>query len=212
MIGIENNAALSNKEKLTQTLILKKQFEDEQLIKDSVYARILHKAGLFEFNENNQVATKDALLFTHTAISINSSGQKNSAPAFCFYSYNNLGKYYESLKMYYLAAQYYDSAIVVKKKFPEPIIPEVALSIAKAEMLHKMGDFQKAIEEVNIAIPKARADQDSAKLQGLLNQRALSYLMEGELETALTDINLASRFSKQNYIGIEATNNQIIKA
>jgi CHAT domain-containing protein/tetratricopeptide (TPR) repeat protein len=211
IIKLENDTLLTNRERLLQALSLKRQFENEGLIKDSVYARILHRIGLFEFKENDRIATKDALLFTHIAASINSSGRKGSAPAFCLNSYNNLAIYYRSLKMYHLAARYFDSAITLRRKFPSGI-SEVLLLKDKAEMLHAIGDFQKAVEEINIAIPKAKANKDTNILQSLLNQRALSYLMEGELEKALSDINLAGDCINESTINTEATNSLITKA
>src|SRR4051812_4933170 len=76
---ILENASIPTEQKLTEALRLKTGFEEQRLVKDSVYARILHKTGLFAFLSNREVATADAISFTVAAIRINSAGKKSSA-------------------------------------------------------------------------------------------------------------------------------------
>ena len=72
-----------------------------------------------------------AILFTHAAIRLNSAGKKDCAPAFCVNSYANLAMYYESLHQYNLAAQYYTSALILKKQYDVPAVAELSLSYNK---------------------------------------------------------------------------------
>src|SRR4051812_43519227 len=181
LINIENDTTLSYNQKLQQLLILKKQFENHQLPPDSVYARTLHKIGLYDYKINNDIATKNGVLFTQAAIRINTA-KKNSIPALCVNSYNNMAIYYESLHQYSIAANYFDSAILLRRQFKVHEIAEARMLLDKARMLQKAGDYQRALEVFNAAVLKAKETGDSSILQSLLNQRAKSYLQNNKPE------------------------------
>ena len=90
--------------------------------------------------------------------------------------------YYESLHQYNLAAQYYDSALILKKQYDVPAVAELSLLYDKAFSLYHTGDYQKATEEYSTAILKTKAANDTSLLISLLNQRAQSHLMIGQTE------------------------------
>ena len=212
LISIEKDTSLSNKKKVNKIFILKKEFEDRKLVKDSVYARILHKAGLYEYFSNGEVATNDAIIFTLAAIRINSAGGKNNSPAYCVNSYNNLAVYYKSLRIYNIASQYYDSALLWRDQFYVPEYTKSLLILSKAQMLYKIGDYQKAIEELTIGVQLANKDRDSALLPALFDQRAQSYIMQGYLQEALLEVKSASNFLQLFNNSNEMINNILLKA
>ncbi|MEO7522600.1 MAG: CHAT domain-containing tetratricopeptide repeat protein, partial [Ferruginibacter sp.] len=189
----------------------KQQFTVNKLAEDSVYARILHRIGLLDYYANNQVATKNSIIFTKEAIRINSAGKKDNSPAFCVNSYSNLVIFYESLRMYNLAAQCCDSALVFKKKYKVPAIPELALRFDKSQMSFRAGDFQKAIDESTVTILQAKAPGDSLLLHNLLNLRAQSYLVQGDLNLALADVKEAAKLSTPSNV-TDAINSMVITA
>ncbi|MEJ7736674.1 MAG: CHAT domain-containing tetratricopeptide repeat protein [Chitinophagaceae bacterium] len=211
LIGIEKDT-VPLPVKLQQVLNLKKQYEDRKLAEDSVYARILHRIGQLKFSINDNVATKDAITFTVGAVRINSAGKTYSSPAFCVNSYTNLGNYYRSLQMYDVAATYYDSAIIKRKRFNVPRISEVQLLLDKGQMLYQTGDYQKAIEDFNTAIIKARIDQDSITLADLLIQRAQSYIRILRLDDASNDVIAANKLSRLFKDTVEIINGMFIMA
>lgn len=208
LLNIDKDTSLSRKKQ--RALNLKKEFEDLKLDEDSVYARILQKIGSYEFLANKRLATSNAITLTEAAIRINSTGKKNSAPARCANAYTNLAIYYESLNMYYLAAQYFDSAIICQRKYNVPELSELKLLYDKAQMLFRIGDYERANEQLNLAITTALTRKDSSRLQRMYNQKAQANL-EDHLEQALADIETAERLSKISDT-TEALNTMLIKA
>jgi CHAT domain-containing protein/tetratricopeptide (TPR) repeat protein len=211
LISIEKDTSLSYDQRLQQVFILKKQFEDSKLPLDSVYARILHRVGLYEYILNNLVATKDAILLTQKAININMAN-KSSIPALCVNSYSNLAIYYKTLRKYNIAANYFDSAISLRRQFKVHDISEVGLLVDKAFMLQQTGDYQRALEGFDAAVLLAKAKGDSSRLQDVLNQRAQSNLLSNKLERGLKDIDLANVVAKRFENNLEFTNSMFIKA
>ena len=211
LIKVEKDTSLKTNAKKQQAFILKKKFEDLKLEKDSVYARIIQKIGTYEFLLNNRLATTNAISLTETAIRINSAGKKNSAPATCTNGYTNLAIYYESLRMYYIAGQYFDSAIMYQRKYKVPEVTELKLLYDKAQMLFRTGDYEKASEQLNLAITKALSSKDSSRLQRMFNQKAQSNYMEDHLDKALSDIDAANNYSKRSDT-METLNTMVIKA
>ena len=120
--------------------------------------------------------------------------------------------YYESLHQYNLAAQYYDSALILKKQYDVPAVAELSLLYDKAFSLYHTGDYQKATEEYSTAILKTKAANDTSLLISLLNQRAQSHLMIGQTEEALNDVQTAKLILSKWKDDTEATNNMIIQA
>ena len=210
--SIENDTLLSYDQKLELVRQLKKDFEGQKLVKDSVYARILHRIGSLEYFINNKVATTNSILFTHAAIRINRAGKKNCAPAFCVNSYANLAMYYGSVHQYNLAAQYYDSALILKKQYDVPAVVEVSLLFDKAFSLYQSGDYQKAVEDYSTAILRTKTTNDTSLLISLLNQRAQSNLMMGQTEATVNDLQSAGLLLAKWKDISEATNNMLIQA
>ncbi|MDB5248412.1 MAG: hypothetical protein JWQ40_2806 [Segetibacter sp.] len=212
LMSIEKDTSLSTQQKLNEVLWLKKQFEDHKLRADSVYARILHRIGLFEYLLNNEVATKGSINFTLAAIKINRAGKKDNSITFCINSYTNLAKYYQSLHMYRSAITYFDSAIILRKQHYVPLIKEVSLMLDKAQMLYVTGDYEGAVQEIDVAIVKARTDKDSVILPRLFNQRAQSNILKGFIEEAEKDATEAGLLAKLFDNRTEVINSTLYKA
>ena len=70
----------SDEKKLSQAIILKDQFEKCRLGKDSVYARMLHKIGVYQYSTGQ---LNDAIQNTLLAVQINMSGEKKCFPGIC---------------------------------------------------------------------------------------------------------------------------------
>lgn len=210
--GIEEDTSLSVKEKLPLVLALKRQFEDQHLAVDSVYARILHRLGLFAVKLNNEVPTSEAINLTQASVRINSAGKKSSSTYFSVISYTNLGNYYRTLHLYNVALQYYDSALLQRKRFTSHNTSAVGLMLAKAQMLYWTGDYQKAIEELDFAILRAKESGDSTYMPVLFNQRAQSYIMQNRTQEALRDVETASSLSGLLDNQHEKINSMLLKA
>lgn len=212
LIDIEKDTSLSIEKKLPMVLKLKKLFEDQKIAEDSVYARILHRIGVYEFLRNHNVATNKAINFTIAAVRINTSGKKNNSAAFCVNSHTNLANYYRSLHLYNLALQHYDSALMQRERLNNHEISAAGLILEKAQMLYRTGDYQKATEEFNFAVLRAKANKDSSIMPVLLNHRAQTFIRQGRLQEALADANTAGDLSTLLDNQHEKINSTFLKA
>lgn len=182
--AIEVSSSLSFKEKLEDLYALKKKFSNCSLPKDSVYARILHRTGSFEYSNNNDLAT--AIEYTLEAVRINTAAQKNSSAYFVTNSFYNLGFYYEKLQLFDKALIYYDSSIYYAYNTKQVnLIPDSRQK--KAFIYFVKGDYQKGIEESTIGLIEARKNNDISLASALYNQRAQSYLYQNEFSLAFAD-------------------------
>lgn len=148
LIGIENNQE-DEKKKAYQANLLKGQMERAGITQDSVFARLLHKLGVWLFYGKNDAAT--AIAYTREAIRINSVPQKNTSHCFTSKSYFNLGVYYHSSFQYTDALAVLDSAVTIEKNCQENEIGFEALYL-RLKILFALGLFQKALDVANHAI------------------------------------------------------------
>lgn len=187
LLSIEAETPVSVKN-LKQVITLRKQFENCRLDEDSVYARLLHKEGLFEYQLNNYVATAAAIDNTLKSVRINTSGAKGSCQTLAVNSYFNLAIFYESLRITDKALVYYDSAILWSEKVPGQDNFMMKARKGKALILKQIGDYEKAIEECTLIISEAKKIKDSSMILAFYNQRGLIYKYQQQ-----TDIRRSSR-------------------
>jgi CHAT domain-containing protein len=191
LIAIENDTSNLEK-KLQHILILKKQFEDCHLTIDSVYARILHKSALYEYELNNEVPTKECFDNTIKAIKINTSGIKGASETFAVNSYKNVAVYYNDLSLYKQAYNYFDSAIIQADKFLSQQRLKAESRIGKSDiLLDKNGDYEKCIDECTIGLYEAKKNNDSTYILKFFNQRADACFYQGDTNKAISDADSA---------------------
>lgn len=212
LISIENNSSLDSKQKLDQVLSLKHVFDSSKLKKDSVYARILHRAGAYEYATNNSIPTENSISLILAAAKINSSGISGSSKRFLVNSYTNLGVFYETIGIYGLALKYYDSALITRKQYQEHEVEMLTLLSGKAYMFYKIGDYQRSIDQLSEAMDEARRIKDTLSISDIYIQRAQAYLMEDLLEKALNDIQAAGYLAGKTNNELLLTNSMFIEA
>ena len=113
LLHIEKSQTLSPQQKLALVIPLRTAFEKAGYQKDSVYARLLHRIAVFQYNTTK--AYDSCIANTLQAIRINRSGKKGACLSFAVTSYRNMGYYYKGLSIFDQALDYFDSAILDRK-------------------------------------------------------------------------------------------------
>ena len=163
----------------------KKKAEALALPHDSVYARLLHKIGSYEFFCKNY---NIALQLTLTALRINTAGRPGSSPASAVTDLYNIALYYNSLGLFRKALNYYDSAIMFATRTGD--IDNV-ITDSRADMAwlyFRLGDYEQAAEEGGRSETDALERRDSVRYLIALNQRAQALFFQGRLPDAQKDI------------------------
>jgi tetratricopeptide (TPR) repeat protein len=172
----------------------KRKSEASKLPEDSVYARLLHKIGVYEFYTSKRYNT--ALLLTLEAMRINTSGKPGSSPVAASIDLYNIAFYYDQLALLTKALVYYDSAILYARRTLD--IDNVLEDswLKKAYIYFRMGDYEKATDESDKARTYALQHDDSLKYLSALNQRAQALFFQGNLFAAQEDTKAAIVLSR----------------
>ena len=188
---INNNPLLSNQQKLNKFYELKRQFEAAELLQDSVYAKLLHKIGTYEWYAMNDYGK--ALEFTLKAAQINTSGKPGSSEYSAIPSFYNIAWYYNYLKIFNKALAYTDTVFLLAKKLndTENILDSKLLRIG---IFLEIGDYEKCVEESIEGIKYALLVKDSSRYLSFLNQKAQAHFFQNQFSQALHDVNLIIDF------------------
>ena len=186
---LDRNDHLTNGEKLLLLYDWKKKSEENHLPQDSAYAKLLHRIGVFEFLVNKNYNT--AMSFTLRALQINTSGKAHSSVSSALNDYYNMAFFYDNMNLFRKALFYYDSAIFISKNIPdqEPVMTDSR--VGKAYIFFRMGDYQKAVEESDLAIAASLPAGDSVNYLRALIQRSQALFFSNHLPAAMEDVNIA---------------------
>ena len=189
LMSLDTNHTLSPAGKLQVLYEWKKRAETADLPKDSVYARLLHKLGFYEFTAAKRYTT--ALLLTLQALRINTSGQIGSSVTSAITNAYNIAYYYESLTLLKKAQRYYDTAILFAKRLGDRynVIPDSRMK--KAYNYFRSGDYENAVEESERLRAYALQNGDSLYLLNALNLRAQALSYQEKYTAALQDAETA---------------------
>ncbi len=183
------------KPQLQKLYNLQKQYGICKLPKDSVYARLLHRIGNYQWRINNDLATADAIRNTKEAISINTSSIRGACKKFAINSYSNLGLYYKSLGLYGKALSYFDSAIMLSALFIDKMAGTSQAITGKIDIYFNKGDYQKVDDKCSFYISEAKAAGDPANIPYYYNQRAQAHLYENIVSQVSNDIDSAMQYA-----------------
>jgi tetratricopeptide (TPR) repeat protein len=188
LLAIET-ANESDESKLQQANALKNQFEKCAFEKDSVYARILHKIGVYQYYSANQI--NQAIQNTLVAARINTSGKKNTSRQFAMNSYSNLGYYFFDLSMYTKSILYFDSSILIGASYPQYKNYVLNAWFKKCNAFYKKGDYEKDISETTLGLRSVVDAKDSVYIILLLLERAQAYEAQLKTDKAAADVKAA---------------------
>jgi tetratricopeptide (TPR) repeat protein len=190
LVSLDTNQVLPAAGKLQLLYEWKKESEALRLPQDSVYARLLHKIGVYEFYARRNYYT--ALVMTMQALRINTSGKPGSCMRHAVTDLYNIALYYDNLNLLKKALPYYDSAILLAARNGPDVDKVIADSrTGKAYVYFRLGDYEKAVEESDRARIDALERGDSLRYLSALNQRAQSLFFQGKLRPALEDARTA---------------------
>ncbi len=174
-------------EKLDRLLELKLDFERCFTVRDSVYAKILHRAAAMDYLVNGNVPTERTIRFTMEAVAINTSGRPGAGPELATRNYNNLGLFLKIAGLDKKAADYYDSAIITARKYPAYEQFILNARHERSNIFFTSGDYDKCIEESTLGERDAERLKDTLQLISFINQRAQAYNFQDHFEEAYQD-------------------------
>jgi tetratricopeptide (TPR) repeat protein len=193
LLGIEN-ADLADELRLRQANALRTRFEKCGFERDSVYARLLHKIGVYEYNSTQQI--NEAIQNTLIAARINVSGKKNASREFAMNSYLNLGFYFFDITMYSKSILYFDSTIFIARNYPDGKEYVYVAWFSKCSAFFKKGDYGKAASEATLGLSSIIDSKDTAYVIELLEVRAQAFLAQSKTDKATADITAALALCK----------------
>jgi tetratricopeptide (TPR) repeat protein len=201
LTAIQNNGRLATPEKIEQLARLREVFLKCRPVKDSVYARIVHRLGDLYSKAND---LEKAISFTREAVAVNSVKNKQAEPSFLANSYLNLGIFYNSLYLPGESVNYFDSCILVSSQYPEKYFIAFRAFEANAYSFFHKGDYQKSRETAENGILFAEKINDSLNEAPLLAQKA-------QAEIALKQIASAERNITRSIFLLENNNTDSIR-
>lgn len=190
IIAIENDTVKSIESKLRKTIELKENANTCQIPKDSVYARILHRIGVFEYKIGNY---NRAIINTLQSAQINSGGTKNCSKAFLEKSYSNLAVFYREVKQIDKSIEYFDKTIQLVSSGEKDTSKLLTLKLDKDKLVFKKGDYQKSIEDNLLNLSVAQKFSDSYFIAYFFNRLSQAYYTQKK-------ILLANRFADSGYV------------
>ncbi len=157
-------------------------------LQDSIYTLILQKIAenylkLQDFIHANQ--------FVQEAIKLNSSSQKNIQSIQLIDNYELLAKIYDQQSLYVKALETYDRAIAISMTYKEKIKIVPKFYIQKASIHSRIGDFEKAISQVNIGIMITKQKGNDSLSTLCLIERGKALSLMGDYNKAKNDLEKA---------------------
>ncbi|MEO6547359.1 MAG: CHAT domain-containing tetratricopeptide repeat protein [Ferruginibacter sp.] len=195
--SIKNSTTLTESKKLQCFYDLKKQADNCNMEKDSIYAMLLEKIGYYEYSANRNYG--NSIAFTLESVKINSLPQKNTSKITTVETYFSLALYYLDILQYTKSSACLDSVITIAEKLHDGTGAIVESKLWKAYLYFLSGDYQKCIEESTKGIVYALAKKDTANYVQLLVQRSQSYFFQNKLQESLSDIDVIFNSTKKPY-------------
>ncbi|WP_161597125.1 CHAT domain-containing protein [Dyadobacter flavalbus] len=184
---IEENTTVPDNENLEQLLLLQQSYLKCNLVKDSIYARILHRTGGI-YSKTGDI--EKAILFTKEAIAVNRNSKKADV-SFLANSYFNLGTFYSRIYHYGYTHRSLDECVAISKKFPSKYFLAFMAYEQKAYLFFQTGDYEKGIETADEGILFARKIKDVPAEGALLCQKAQAQIELKDSENAEINIQKA---------------------
>ncbi len=189
LASLDTNRSLGVAGKLNRLYEWKKKSEASRLPQDSVYARLLHRIGVYEWFANKNY--NQALSYTFDALRVNTSGRKDVDSGAGVTDLYNIAFFYEHLSLLKKAAVYYDSAILVASRGPDIQNVVADSRLEKAVIYFSLGDYEKAVAEGNQARIRSLERKDSVTYLKSLIQLAQALFNQGKTAAAQEDVQAA---------------------
>lgn len=116
ILTIEENTTVSLDNRINQLEHLLSLYGKCVIVKDSIYARIVHRLGAY-YHDNGEL--EKGIDYTKMAIEINKRKLPSSQESFLAHSYFNLGYFYNLQNFFEISNQYLDSCIDITAKYPQ---------------------------------------------------------------------------------------------
>jgi CHAT domain-containing protein len=188
-------------EKLRALYLLLREANGEGAVRDSVYARLLHKIGAYEYNLNKN--HKEAIRLTIEAADINSTNQPGGSKGQASIDYFNLGVFYDDISLFGRSLPAYDLADYYARISGDPYDVILDSKINRAVIFFRMGDYQKAVEECELGIDSSLLQKDTLHYITFLCHRATSLFFIDRISAALADLQVAIRLAQPRHADLD---------
>ena len=178
---IIKSPSLSGGKKLQLFYDFKKEADDCNIARDSVYAWLLSRIGLYEYNLNKNYGS--CIELTLESVRINSLARDKGSKIGKINDYINLGYYYRDIFQYSRSLSCCDSAIAIAGKFRDTYNNAIVeAKIIKTNVYFYSGDYQKCIEESTKGIEYTLNKKDTINYVEFLIQRIQSLFYQNKLK------------------------------
>jgi CHAT domain-containing protein/tetratricopeptide (TPR) repeat protein len=181
--AIEKNTAYSDADKLAHFYQLKDSLERKNFSKDSGYATVLFKIGIYEADLNNNYSA--TIQYINTALQTNIAARTKGSRYNILKYYFNVAQFYRIAGLTNKALVYYDSTIDFSKSFADTTYFPMFSKYRKALLYFETGDYQKAAEQSIDGMQYSLQKEDSSYYVGFLNQEAQALCFSGNYGEAM---------------------------
>ena len=203
---LESNPGIPAPERLKKFRFLQSEFEKCKHVKDSVYAKILHRVATLEFINNGMKVTPGCIDLMLAAIRINTSGARGSDPNFAPRSFYNAARFYKSAGLNRDALKYYDSTIQFSNRYGVSALLLLQARQDRAEIFFDLGDYQQCIDEASHGYMDAQRKNQQYFMVLFLNRRSQAYDFHDIPGKAAADVDLTIQYAKELAARYEAAN------
>jgi CHAT domain-containing protein/tetratricopeptide (TPR) repeat protein len=183
-----------NLQKIRELQALQQTFPKCHAVKDSAYARIVHRLGDL-YRETGDL--EKGIAYTKEAVRINAAAMPGAERSYLTHSYYNLGLYYKLLYQFADAHRYFDSCIFIGTQYPGKTAIVLMAFEQKAFTYYRTGDYQKAIEIADQGMLLAKTNFETVVEASLLAQKAQSQIELDRLPGAEANIGNAIQILEQ---------------
>lgn len=191
--NIEGNTTVADTLNLKSLLDLQQSYSKCHPVKDSIYARIVHRAGGI-YSKIGEI--EKAISFTEEAVDVNKN-ENYGAVSFLANSYFNLGTFYNRIYNYENAHRLLNKCIDISKQFPAKYFLAFMAYEQNAYLYFQTGDYEKTIETADDGILFAKKINAIPDEGALLCQKVQAQIELNDFKKAEENIRKAiSKFSE----------------
>lgn len=189
LTDLDKNTVYTPTEKLRRLYGWKSKAETLGWPQDSVYAKLLHRIGVLEYQVDKNYNLAVAL--TLRAVEINTATSPGASLTGATTDLYNVAFYYNEMNLFKEALFYYDSAVLLAGLTNDVDNVMASSRLDEAYIYFLMGDYEKAVEVSDRGIAFSLKKRDSLNYLFFLNQRAQALFVQDRLPAALGDLRIA---------------------
>jgi CHAT domain-containing protein len=177
--------------------------------KDSLYTKILQKIAQ-NYVTNQEYIHANSII--QEAILLNNSTKSNINPLDLIDNYVLFAEILNEQGFYQKSLNIYDTGIKIANNFPQKSNQVAQLYARKANILTKIGDFEKAIIQAKIGLKISQKNKCDSLTAKCLIEKAKAYVIMGESKKAKIDLEEAIKLLHNNHFSDTLANAYVLLA